>query len=235
MIDFHSHILPCIDDGSDSIELTCKMLKQEVAQNVDTVIATHHFYYQKTDLIDFLNKRKEALAITKQAILSQNININILTGAEVYLVPGVADMEGLKELCIEGTNYIMIELPGNEWTGWVYNELHKLKNYGYQPILAHLERYVKIISDVTKIHKLFEMEYVIQINTGDIGKFGYNKIIDAIVKSGRPVVLGTDAHNDKLRPVNYLKGFKSFKRRYGSEKAEWVIETSGNIFNGEIF
>lgn len=235
MIDFHSHILPCVDDGPDSIEITCKMLEKEITQNVDTVIATPHFYYQKTDFENFIEKRTEALTITKQAILSEKLNIKILVGAEVYLVPGIADMEGLKELCIEGTNCIMIELPGNEWTGWVYNELHKLKNYGYQPILAHLERYSKILSDNSKILKLLEMEYVIQLNTGDIGRFGYNKIIDAIVKSERPLVLGTDAHNDKFRPVDYLKGYNAFKRRYGVNRAEGTIETAEKIFLGDLF
>ena len=235
MIDFHSHILPCIDDGSCSIDMTCKMLREEVSQNVDTVIASHHFYYQRTDMEEFFKKREIGLEITRQEIKSQGININVIPGAEVYLVPGIAEFDKLKELCIEGTNCIMIELPGNEWTGWVYNELYKLKNYGYIPILAHLERYSKILSDNTKILKLLEMEFVIQINTGDIGVFSYNKIIDKIVKSGRPVVLGTDSHNDKSRPVDFLKGYNAFKRRYGVSLAENIIETSKKVLMEDVF
>ena len=50
MLDFHTHILPGIDDGSKDIETSCKMLDMLKEQNVDIVVATPHFYY---DIMNF--------------------------------------------------------------------------------------------------------------------------------------------------------------------------------------
>lgn len=46
MIDFHTHILPGIDDGSRSVEMTMQMLNAETEQGVTGIVATPHFYAQ---------------------------------------------------------------------------------------------------------------------------------------------------------------------------------------------
>ncbi len=234
MIDFHTHILPSVDDGSKNIEMTCEMLKTAEKQGIETVIASPHFYFDKSNVEKFVAIREAALSETKKVITENSINVNVLAGAEVYLTPDIAEADNLKDLCVEGTNCMLVELPANEWTGWVYNAMYVLRSKDIIPVLAHLERYVKYISSISKILKLLEMEVVVQINTDDIGRFTYNKVIDAIVKSGKTIVLGSDGHNTTHRTINYEKGYKTFKRRYGTEIAGNLLYNADVLLSGEF-
>ena len=65
MIDFHTHILPGIDDGSRNIDMTVAMLSEEVSQGVTAVVATPHFYANRTSVAAFLERREKACAFTE--------------------------------------------------------------------------------------------------------------------------------------------------------------------------
>ena len=56
IIDFHSHVLPGIDDGSDDVATSLAMLEASRAQGVDVVIATPHFYAEKEKMDSYLEK-----------------------------------------------------------------------------------------------------------------------------------------------------------------------------------
>ena len=77
IIDFHSHFLPCIDDGSKSTEMSLEMLKKMKGQNVDTVVATPHFYADENRIDDFLSNRENAYNSIKNEINNTNIKLNI--------------------------------------------------------------------------------------------------------------------------------------------------------------
>ena len=66
MIDFHTHVLPNIDDGSRSMDMSLAMLAEEYAQGVTEVVATPHFYAQDMSMEDFLERRDSALAKVKK-------------------------------------------------------------------------------------------------------------------------------------------------------------------------
>ena len=87
MIDFHSHFLPDMDDGSDSIETSLAMLHESWRQGVRLMFATPHFYAEEDDPENFLARRSEAYARVREAIEArQDSEIpDILLGAEIYL------------------------------------------------------------------------------------------------------------------------------------------------------
>ena len=80
MIDIHSHILPGIDDGSQSVEESHALLALLREQGVETVVATPHFYADRNDPENFLRRRKEALARLDHGETEMP---RILLGAEV--------------------------------------------------------------------------------------------------------------------------------------------------------
>ena len=68
MIDFHTHILPGIDDGSRSVEMTMQMLNAETEQGVTGIVATPHFYAHKSNIEDFLAVREESFVSVQREI-----------------------------------------------------------------------------------------------------------------------------------------------------------------------
>ena len=77
------------------------------------------------------------------ALKTQGIEATIVLGAEVNLQTELLEKnERLKELCISGTRYMLIEPPMfSEWTDWVYNSICKLRDLGIEPIIGHIDRY----------------------------------------------------------------------------------------------
>ena len=102
MIDFHTHILPGIDDGSRDIEMTAKMLEMEREQGVTYIYATPHFYAHRRSVQSFLDRREGALLQVRELLARHPELPEISAGAEVYYFTGMGRAEQLPELCIEG-------------------------------------------------------------------------------------------------------------------------------------
>ena len=85
VIDFHSHILPGIDDGARNLETSLAMLRQVSSQRVDYMIATPHFYASHDRIDAFLNRREDAYNSLKEAVHKESLSDvpQILTGSEV--------------------------------------------------------------------------------------------------------------------------------------------------------
>ena len=109
VIDFHTHILPKIDHGCHSLEECEQQLKIISSSNTDIAIATSHFYPHVHRLEKFIQSRDKAISNIKNAGFSDMPKICI--GAEVLLFENLSKMDGLSELCIKGTNAILLELP----------------------------------------------------------------------------------------------------------------------------
>ena len=216
MIDFHSHILPCIDDGAKNPEKSAEMVKQALAQGVDTIVATPHFNIDEIDIEKFLEKRSDSIRMLQEAVEQAGVSQpEIIPGAEVYLLPGTADTEDIHRLCIEGTNCMLVEMPIGRWTGWVFNEIYKLRQRDIVPILAHLERYVSDKENIEKVIRLLDMEVCVQINADDVSAFKYRKIIKHFAGNCEMIVLGSDSHDPEKRPSRIGKACKVLEKKFG--------------------
>ena len=109
MIDFHSHILPSIDDGSKDVEMSLQMVALLQKQGVDTVCATSHFYATQRSPERFLQRRAEAYEALRAALPEDAPAIRL--GAEVLYFPGISHMAALPQLCLEGTKLLLLEMP----------------------------------------------------------------------------------------------------------------------------
>ena len=85
MIDWHSHILPCLDDGSGSFDESLRMLDTLSDQGVARVIATPRFYANKESLDIFLERREASFSLLAQG--RHEACPRVLCGAEVWLLP----------------------------------------------------------------------------------------------------------------------------------------------------
>ena len=124
MIDWHSHILPKLDDGSKNLDEALELLRILSEQGVNTVIATPHFYANDESLERFLERREESYKSLCEA-LPEN-SPKLLLGAEVCYYPGISRLDGLEKLCIEGTRLLLLEMPFEHWTEHTIREVREL-------------------------------------------------------------------------------------------------------------
>ena len=212
MIDWHSHILPCVDDGSKSIAESIAMINMLLEQGVDTVIATPHFSANSEPVDSFIKRRNEA----KEKIKNET-SINILLGAEVKFYPGISKMTGLEKLCIEGTNLLMIEMPMAKWTEYTVRELVELSSSaGVRLVLAHIERYISFQnSDVW--NRLYEAGTLMQVNASYFIEFFSRRKAISLLNDGNIHLIGSDCHNTKHRPPKMAEAFEFIEKKLGSE------------------
>ncbi|MGM9642345.1 MAG: CpsB/CapC family capsule biosynthesis tyrosine phosphatase, partial [Eubacteriales bacterium] len=162
MTDFHSHILPGIDDGSASVEESCAMLRMLEAQGITKVIATPHFYPNRTSLDRFIERRRASLELLKPTLTDGMPRI--LLGAEVNYYDGIRRMEGLERLCIEGSRVLLLEMPFERWSEMTLNEVSVLSRSGkVKVVLAHIDRYISYQAE-GDLERLLESGVLFQMN-----------------------------------------------------------------------
>ena len=137
-LDFHTHILPSVDHGSDSIETTLSQLSLAKSYGITKIFATSHFYPHQHTVSSFIEKRDEAYRkIKEQGIAIPEIKL----GAEVLLCEGLYNLEGLEKLCFLGTKILLLELPFISLTEGMAHAVISLIENGYEVVLAHADRY----------------------------------------------------------------------------------------------
>ena len=112
-LDYHSHILPGCDHGSDGLATSLNQLKMAAAAGVKTVCATPHFYPHKESIEGFLRRRAETAALLMNSVPENAPRVQL--SAEVLICDGMESMDGIPYLCREGTNELLIEMPFYEW------------------------------------------------------------------------------------------------------------------------
>ena len=111
MIDFHSHILPEMDDGAESLETSLAMLRESKRQGVDVICSTSHFYADEEDPHSFLSRRGTAYLRLCSAMGDSPDYPKIVLGAEVLYFPGISVADEIKALRLMGTPFLLIEPP----------------------------------------------------------------------------------------------------------------------------
>ena len=142
VIDFHSHILPGIDDGSRNVETSIGMLRMCKEHGVDTMIATPHFYADSNTVERFIDSRQKAY----DKVMAENMDIpQIIMGAEVAFFAGISRAEKTDALKVEGTDIMLLEMPFVTWSDSVVQEVRDLiEKRHFHIILAHIERFLSI-------------------------------------------------------------------------------------------
>ena len=215
MIDWHSHVLPQMDDGSKSIEETLELLKLYKEQGVSTVIATPHFYADDEPLERFLERRKESYERLCQALPTDAPDI--LLGAEVSYYSGISHLEGLERLCIEGTRLLLLEMPFEHWTEHTVREVRELAAQGsVTVILAHIERYMDMQnSDV--FEALREYGVIMQVNSSFFARNSTKRKALKLLAKGGIQLLGSDTHNVELRPPTLDLAYNTIEKKFGKD------------------
>lgn len=231
MIDFHTHIIPNVDDGSKSMEETVELLKEAEKTGFETVILTSHYmenYYQ----IDVKERAKIVNSI--QSMLQNNtMNINLVLGNEIYFSDKIVSFIENKKACtINNTRYILFELPFNVVPENLYYVIYNMLERGYIPILAHPERYSFIQQNPNILKDFIEKGVLIQSNYGSfIGQYGKKAqiIIKKLLKNGMVHFLGTDVHRKNTIYPKIPAIVSSMEKYIGKEKLDTITKTNPKL------
>ena len=223
LIDFHSHILPGIDDGSPDLDCTEALLREEIRQGVEIVCATPHFYASHVSVHDFLACRKAAYQKTRLMCAETGIGLRILCGAEVYYFPRMGDAEKLRELTLGGSDVLLLEMPFAQWTEDVYRDVRKIvEKQRLRVVLAHLERYFAFQKNKRVWTDVLNLPVTVQLNAGCVEDRKKRKFALKVLESDLPVVLGSDCHNLTSRRPNLAAGREVLGQKAGASRIDRI-------------
>ena len=223
LTDFHSHVLPGIDDGSAGIDESIAMLKQEAQQGVTKVVATPHFYPETDSPNRFLQRRNTAYTRLADAIDDQTDLPEIILGAEVTYFRGISNCEVLTDLQIGKTGHILIEMPYEHWSDYAYRELEELvSKQSLTPIVAHVDRYLGRFSSYGIPEQLSLLPVLVQANAGFFLRPSTRGKAMRMLKKGQIQLLGSDCHNLTDRVPNLGDAVSRIQKKLGDPALAYI-------------
>ena len=223
IIDFHSHILPELDDGSSSVEESIAMLRQEAAQGITRVIATPHFYARYDDPEVYFPARKQSYLRLRREMERCNGLPVVAVGAEVHFFPGISHSDVLEALTIGGKRCILIEMPDSPWTESMYQELENIsQRRDMIPIIAHVDRYIAPFRTYGIPERLAELPVLVQANASFFLRGSTRNLAMKLLRQDKIHLLGSDCHNLTTRPPLLGDAVEVIRQKLGEEPLERI-------------
>lgn len=202
MVDFHTHILPGLDDGSKHLTHSLQMLRMEREQGIDTVVLTPHFYSTQQSPEKFLSRRQgawERLAGELEEGMPR-----LLLGAEVQYFDNMENLPCLSTLCIQGTRLLLLEMPFDHWDQRVVRTVQEIQGAGeIQVVLAHVERYLSFHRNPRALEELRRTGVLMQVNASFFDGWLHRKKALSMLRKGEFQLIGSDCHDPVTRKPNW--------------------------------
>lgn len=231
MIDWHSHVLPGMDDGSRNTAESIAMLREQAAQGVTTVIATPHFYANDESVATFLQRRSRAMEKLCEQRQAGDGMPSVRPGAEVRYYPGISRLACLSDLCIEGSKLLLLEMPFIRWTESMVRELIELSGKdGICLVLAHIDRYLALQSKGTW-NRLLDNGVLMQVNASFFSILRTRRRAVSLLRGGYIHLLGSDCHNMTSRPPRLRGAVDVIQKRFGTDYMQQINEYGYSLFD----
>lgn len=238
-IDIHSHILPGVDDGARSAEESLAMLRKAAKEGIGQIILTPH---QRPDRHcvsgNGLMERMEKL---QNLAKEKGLDIRLYPGGEILFRQGLANELSDGKLCtLAGSRYVLVEFFPNEHYDYIRDGLYSLLTAGYLPVIAHVERYVRINESRERREELLNMGCYYQVNAGSLtGNAGFllKRTAWQLVKEEMVHFIATDAHRaEGKRAPQMLRCAKLLEKKCSAEYAARLLYRNAEMIlrNEEI-
>lgn len=222
MIDFHTHILPNIDDGSRSIDETFNLIKEAKEVGFDGIILTSHYIenFYETDVPE----RDVWVKAISENLGAKGIDADLYLANEIYISENMMGLlEQQKASTINNSCYVLFELPLNEEPLNLYDVIYSLQENKLIPILAHPERYSFVQKEPELIYDLIEKGCLMQANYGSIiGQYGVKAeyIVKKFLENNMIHFLGSDVHRQNSIYPKIPFALEKIREIVGEEKLE---------------
>ena len=213
MIDWHSHILPEMDDGSRSVKESLELLNMLSGQGVSAVALTPHFFPNDESAEKFLQRREISFRKLKSQLKGDEPQT--VLGAEVKYYSGISRMQELKKLTIGESGILLLEMPMSKWTEYTVRELVEMSGKGgFTLMLAHIDRYLKFQnSEIWE--RLYDSEILMQVNASFFNELPTRKKALSMLEAGAINFIGSDCHGLVSRPPKIGKAFEIIRKKLG--------------------
>ncbi len=205
-IDFHAHILPCVDHGSDGIEVSARQLELAKNAKVGRIVATPHYYPHTQRIEEFLKIREKAYF---ELSAVKSCDMEIIPAAEVLLCEGLHNLPELESLKIGASRTVLIEMPEPPWSGRLIDTLMCIrKDRDLNIVLAHVDRYPQ-----KNVDELFSLGLRGQLNASAVHIMVGRGKINGWIDRGSVVALGSDIHGTGRAYKEYSRAMRLLKER----------------------
>jgi protein-tyrosine phosphatase len=195
MIDLHLHLLPAVDDGAQSIDVSRAMVERSRAIGFETLVATPHLDGPLTGEY----RARVASAWSAVAPIAAAVGIQLGQGYEIKLSPDLAPrLEGGEPVTLAGGRAVLVELPFVGWPNYTEQCLFDIQTAGFRPLLAHPERYTEAQRDIDRLLQLADRGVAMQVTFASLaGVFGRQaqRLGEELLRRDAATVLATDAHS----------------------------------------
>lgn len=234
MIDLHSHLLPKIDDGAPSLDVSIAMLDAYVANGFRTVATTPHL----TERLDRAYAAAVRDAFAQVDPHARERGISLVRGFEIRLAPGVPEWLRRRDpIALEGTEAVLVDLPFSDWPLYADSTLFAAQTAGYRVLLAHPERYPAIQDDPARADELVDRGIALQVTIGSFsGAFGKRakRTAESLLERGVVQLLATDAHSAGHRMAAVPSGLERIRALIGEDGVrQLLVEAPAMLLNGD--
>ena len=225
-IDIHTHIIPGVDDGSDSIEQTMRMLNQAYEEGIRAIIATPHY-----GIVNYGYSDKEAMEVLRRVISRAKADypeIKFVMGNEIYYSQGITeDIVDGKARCLGNSSYVLVEFSTEVEYETIKKAIEEFTFNGFKPIIAHLERYECLKNNIEAVEEIVEIGAYVQLNCRSITGSGFElekrkKWCRRLLEKGLVHFIASDCHDDDLRKPAFKDAVRIMKKYIGEEKTRRI-------------
>ncbi len=225
VVDIHSHILPGIDDGSSSFEMSLQMVRLALSSGTTDIVATPHantaYRYEPETISSLLEKLQSAV----------EGGIKIHRGCDFHLSPHniQAALENPSRFAINGLSYLLVEFPELGLFQGIEEVFNNLIRVGLTPIVTHPERNRLLSADIPRLRRWVERGIPLQITAQSLlGRFGADaaKWCLEMLKEGQVHFVASDGHDPVNRPPRLDEARDFLVNHFDEEFANSLVEVN---------
>ncbi len=240
LTDIHSHVVPALDDGPETLDESLALLRQAYDRGTRTIVATPHLFLPQFDYPPRQVRRRfaslcaalaERSADPRYRFLSE---LNVCLGAENHVSPDFfRALESESAICLNDTRSILVEFPMEFGIDEMRHAITRVRYHALIPVLAHVERYPAVQERPEVTAEFSRMRCVFQLNAESLLVHGPPKRT-ALRILGMPVhvVVASDAHHPHLRPTRLAEAAEAIERRFSVDRAIECVDTHPSLLLG---
>ncbi|MBE5952577.1 MAG: capsular biosynthesis protein [Lachnospiraceae bacterium] len=229
--DIHCHLLFGVDDGAKTMEQAGNMLEIAYEEGIRNIIITPHYNSRiwPVDESEIKRKYNELVRFARDYYP----NLNIFLGREIYYCSDAMDaLRDEQPITMAGGQYVLMEFDISIRYEQLTQAIMEIIQFGYIPIIAHVERYECIMKDYSRAFQLKELGAYIQVNvSGVMGHYGKGekKCVKMLLKNRLVEFVATDAHRDDKRTPHIKKCVEYITKKYGMDYARRLFEINPSL------
>ena len=228
MIDIHCHILPCLDDGAQSIEDSIGMAAAAAKDGISGIVATPHLFRSGFGKGNF-EEIEGIRTLLKESLEESQIDVNIFPGAEVHIFHNLLDeiRKNREYLVLNRSSYLLVEFPADHIFSGVKSLFFELMSDGVTPIIAHPERNTVFMRHPELLSEFVRMGALAQVNSGSfLGVYGTKVQITAVkfLELNLFHFMGSDGHRVGSMNPGFSEALSVITKIVGDEEGRALVD-----------